>query len=384
MLKDQFRIFLVSSSSSVNGLERFGGSLGSLIEDEFLVEDHDSVATRMAAGIWHGWPIQVSRAYDRRLHALLRQVESSTAAYCTYYSLVRTAPYLQGRRTPALVDFCDCLSLQMRRKSAFASNGMRSVLRLESRLLKRFEDRVSKQADATMITSSVDAGCFSSPPFVVSNAYDVPEAEFAAADNSVSRLPSGKSMVFTGDMSTQYSESSAVWFAEEVLPLVKRSIPEAEFWIVGRSPTQRLTDLASTDTGVFVTGAVPKVSTYLRHAGVAVAPLRFGTGVKNKVLEAFAVGTPVVATPIADEGMGAAEAGALIAASTPCEMADAIVSLLDSPLRRDAQVGRASVFAEAQFSRPAITSKLMTAVKSARERSSFGDSAQSSASAPSL
>jgi glycosyltransferase involved in cell wall biosynthesis len=84
------------------------------------------------------------------------------------------------------------------------------------------------------------------------------------------------------------------WFAREVLPELQRQRAGLRFHIVGRSPSLAVRALAS--SGVVVTGTVPDVRPYLQHAAVVVAPLRLARGVQNKILEAMAMGRPVVAS----------------------------------------------------------------------------------------
>src|SRR5712691_11260778 len=86
------------------------------------------------------------------------------------------------------------------------------------------------------------------------------------------------------------------YFTDEILPLVHKSHPDLKFLVVGRNPSRRVRRLARL-RGVIVTGAVPEVYPYLRGAIAAVAPFRICQGVQNKILEALAVGLPVVATP---------------------------------------------------------------------------------------
>jgi glycosyltransferase involved in cell wall biosynthesis len=92
------------------------------------------------------------------------------------------------------------------------------------------------------------------------------------------------------------------YFAQEVFPLVRREDPEAVFEIVGRGPTKAVMRLNKVD-GVKVIGEVSDVRCHLIRADVSVAPMRIARGVQNKVLEAMALGVPVVATPVAIEGI---------------------------------------------------------------------------------
>jgi glycosyltransferase involved in cell wall biosynthesis len=125
---------------------------------------------------------------------------------------------------------------------------------------------------------------------------------------------------------------AASWFAREVLPSVRQSVPDAAFYIVGSDPLPEVRKLERLP-GVTVTGRVPDIRPYLAHASVAVAPLRIGRGVQNKVLEAMAMAVPVVATPEAIEGLEMN--GEVLVASDAREFTDRIVSLLRSAKRKE-------------------------------------------------
>jgi glycosyltransferase involved in cell wall biosynthesis len=110
--------------------------------------------------------------------------------------------------------------------------------------------------------------------------------------------------VFTGTMDYPPNVDAVVWFATKILPLIRRIVPTAQFYIVGNGPSPEVQRLAQID-GVFVTGRVPDVRPYVAHATAGVAPMRIARGIQNKVLEAMSLGKPVVLTSGALEGIEA-------------------------------------------------------------------------------
>jgi polysaccharide biosynthesis protein PslH len=109
-------------------------------------------------------------------------------------------------------------------------------------------------------------------------------------------------IVFTGQMDYRPNIEAVTDFAHNAMPLIRAEHPEASFAIVGRNPTQAVSDLSMLP-GVQVTGAVDDVRTWLAAADVVVAPLRTARGIQNKVLEAMAMAKPVVVSPAAAEGI---------------------------------------------------------------------------------
>jgi glycosyltransferase involved in cell wall biosynthesis len=109
-------------------------------------------------------------------------------------------------------------------------------------------------------------------------------------------------IAFTGAMDYRPNTDAALYLIEDVLPLVRRSIPDAKLLLVGRDPTPGLVRAGERE-GVTVTGFVDDVRPFLERATVFVAPLRFGAGIQNKVLEAMAMEVPVVASELAADGL---------------------------------------------------------------------------------
>jgi glycosyltransferase involved in cell wall biosynthesis len=108
---------------------------------------------------------------------------------------------------------------------------------------------------------------------------------------------------------------AVVWFATEILPVIRHTVPDAQFYIVGNRPNPQVQRLTASG-GVSVTGWVPDVRPYLAHATAAVAPMRIARGIQNKVLEAMAMGKPVVLTSGAQEGLEVEPGRDLILADT--------------------------------------------------------------------
>jgi sugar transferase (PEP-CTERM/EpsH1 system associated) len=176
-----------------------------------------------------------------------------------------------------------------------------------------FRCLVPEAAAKTMaIANGIDAAYFSPD-----RTYPVP---FSPAD--------GPAMVFTGTMDYWPNVDAAIWFANEILPLIRQRHPTACFYVVGANPAAEVTALKALD-GVVVTGRVDDVRPYIAHADVAVAPVRIARGIQNKVLEAMAMARPVVTTPKALEGIDAVPGRELLLGGDAQSFADAVLSVLD-------------------------------------------------------
>lgn len=158
------------------------------------------------------------------------------------------------------------------------------------------------------------------------------------------RKESVDTLLFAGNFMHPPNVDAAMWLAEEILPRVRLRHPDALLQLVGASPPASVRRLAG--PGVAVTGMVPDVAVFLNAATVVVAPLRLGGGIRVKVIDALVFGKPVVATPLAAEGLNVSDRRELLLAEGHEAFADAISSLLsDAPLRRDLSAN-AQVWAE--------------------------------------
>jgi glycosyltransferase involved in cell wall biosynthesis len=99
------------------------------------------------------------------------------------------------------------------------------------------------------------------------------------------------------------NEDAAMYLIGEIMPIVWRSRPTTTLEIVGRDPRPRLLSAARRYPNVVVTGFVEDMRDHLERASVVAAPLRMGTGIQNKILEAMSMGVPVVTTPIGEAGL---------------------------------------------------------------------------------
>jgi glycosyltransferase involved in cell wall biosynthesis len=166
------------------------------------------------------------------------------------------------------------------------------------------------------------------------------------------------SLVFTGKMDFRPNVDAVLWFCQEVLPLVQRRMPDVRFYIVGQSPHRRVLRLAN-DPAVTITGYVDDVRPYIAGACVYVIPLRMGGGTRLKVLEAMAMGKPIVSTSLGCEGFeGLVPGRELSVADTPKEFARQVIELLGDAFRRENLGHAARRFVEEQYDWRLIVPKL--------------------------
>lgn len=237
-----------------------------------------------------------------------------------------------------LMDFVDFDSAKYATYGAQGGGPMGWINRREGRVLLDFERRTAARADVSSFVSEAEAALFREacglgPDRVVGleNGVALDYFDPAASFPPVER-GEGPLLVFTGQMDYRPNVEAVESFTRQTLPAIRTVHPDARFAIVGRNPAKSVEALAHLP-GVIVTGGVPDVRGWLAAADVVIAPLRIARGIQNKVLEAMAMGRPVVASPQAAEGIDAMDETHFLVAANPAEEAAKIVALLADPAR---------------------------------------------------
>jgi len=236
---------------------------------------------------------------------------------------------LDLRSLVRVVDGTDAVSMAFRRQAEFAGSRMEKLRQLaEARSIRRFEVSTARAVDAYLVCSRADRDVLQSyhPDVKVQCIPNGVDTEYFASNGACAE---GNSIVFTGVMGYPPNADGAHFLCREILPWVRAVIPDIQVQLVGSDPPEDVRSLAG--NGVAVTGMVSDVRPYIQHAVVYVCPLRFGAGVKNKVLAALAMAKPVVATSESCSGLDVIPGEHLLVADTPKEFADHIVALLGNP-----------------------------------------------------
>lgn len=209
-----------------------------------------------------------------------------------------------------IADFVDIDSDKWLQYSQSKSWPLSWVFAREGNKLRQFEIDVARRFDGTTFVSKTEAADFrrlsSMGENKVTHVNNGVDTDYFDPDIALPNpyQGSGPVLVFTGAMDYWPNIDAVGWFVAQVLPKLRQQHPSLLFYIAGARPTDAVLALAS-QPGVVVTGGVPDIRPYIRHASLAVAPLRIARGVQNKVLEAMALGKQVIASPQAAEGIEA-------------------------------------------------------------------------------
>jgi sugar transferase (PEP-CTERM/EpsH1 system associated) len=246
---------------------------------------------------------------------------------------------------PAIVDLVDVDSQKWFDYAAAAPKSLggtlkRRLFEVEGRRVRHLERELAAKANAITVVSESEADllrsvCPDSPVYAVGNGVDLDY--FAPDRNGVSNAAqqdsSDPEIVFVGVLDYRPNVDGVCWFSKEVWPIIRDRFPTARFTLVGRRPASAVLDLVQ-QPGVRVAADVPDVRPFLSSADVVVVPLAIARGVQNKVLEAAAMGKPIVASPQALEGLELVGGDEVLSASTPAEWVESVGSLLGHPQHR--------------------------------------------------
>lgn len=266
---------------------------------------------RSLAGLLTGAPLTRGYFYDQGLRRKIERIVSRHRPSRYFLFCSSMTPYLEGL-PPArtVVDMVDVDSEKWRHYGEAASGLARLVYRREAKTLLALERCAAASAASVLFVSRAEADLFRRlAPEVgdrISHINNGVDTDYFDPGLPFANPFSGeRAVVFVGAMNYRPNIDAVVWFASEVMPILRGSANRLSFWIVGGHPTPTVRSLSTVD--VRVTGRVEDVRPYLAHAAAVVAPLRIARGIQNKVLEGMAMAAPVILTPQAREGIEACD-----------------------------------------------------------------------------
>ena len=225
----------------------------------------------------------------------------------------------------------------------------KNYLRVQWKKMLKFEQQMCRAFDSVVAVSAEDRDQIK-VEYGAQNVFDVPtgvDTEFFKPSNNERIDP--HNVVFTGSMDWLPNEDGIRYFTEEILPLVRKSIPEASLTVVGRNPYPSLLELSKLDSRITVTGRVEDVRPYMERAAAYIVPLRVGGGTRLKIYEAMAMEKPIVSTTIGAEGLPVNDGDELRIADTPEAFAAAVSDLLRDSGEAKSMGQRAASVVRAKF-----------------------------------
>ena len=293
-----------------------------------------------------GTPASVAYCRSDEARNAVRELAERDGFDLIHTEFVRAAQFTEDIDGPPRVfDAVDSLALAYRRSisAAHVPPKQRLLALAEWAKMRGFEPRMLQRFDRVLVSSPADRDALQrdgkSDIAVVPNGVDTDYFAFHDGPRE------DDTIVFLGKMSYYVNVAAVQWFYRRVFPLIRKRRPNARFKIVGREPVRKIMALAE-DPAVEVTGTVEDVRPYLAYAAVAVCPMVTGSGIQNKMLEAMAMGAPVVSTSIACQALAVERGLDALVADTPQEFADCVLRLMDDRQSRAELAHRARRYVE--------------------------------------
>ena len=295
-------------------------------------------ALNCLTAIWDTKPVQVLYFQSAEMKRKLEQVLADDSFDAIHVQHLRMSPYLASDyKVPRILDMPDAFSLYWKRRTKAQTNP----------LLKLFgtieQNRVYK-AEKIMNNYNLSLAC---------SQEDIDYLKEQHRIDNIKLLPNGvdletftpqlhdyshnHTLLFTGNMDYAPNVDAVVFFANEIFPLIRKKFPTVQFVIAGQRPVKKV--LALQSDSIKVTGFIKDLATVYNSASVVVAPLRFGAGTQNKVLEGMAMGIPVVCSNVGFKGLGIISGEGAVMQTGPVAFADSVKELLASAGLRE-QIGK--------------------------------------------
>jgi polysaccharide biosynthesis protein PslH len=311
-----------------------------------LSDGTGAVLSRLSKGLLRRRPLVQSFYYDAHAANHVRDLTSRIAFDVIHVEFPFLTPYLKAvdarGRSKRILSMHNIESLRFERELQLCQWGKRRLVLLGDHLFfHAWEKKTLWEFDGIITVSDLERAWVQrhAPRATVQI---VPNGVDTAYFSPASPVPSDRNryLVFTGAMDYPPNVDAAVWFCNEILPLLQRKIPALDFKIVGRNPAPQVLELGKRG-GVHVTGTVPDIRSYVAGALALVVPLRSGGGTRLKILEAMAMERPVISTSIGAEGLEITPGADILIADNREQFVNHVRLLLDSP-EISIRLGRAS------------------------------------------
>jgi len=307
----------------------------------------------MTLSFFKGLPIQTgyffNRSADRKVKALIDEYKPDHI-YC---QLVRTAEYIKNSPIKKTIDYQDVFSYGMKRRYENAGIFMKPFIKMEYERLVKYENYLFDVFDSKTIISKPDRDLIEHPnkeeihiiPNGVDHDYFSPMEREKKYD-----------LVFAGNMAYPPNVDAALFLVKEIMPNVWRNNPDVNVLLAGVSPDKKVVALKSEK--VSVSGWMDDIRDAYSSAYIFIAPMRIGTGLQNKLLEAMSMRIPSITTKLANDALMATDGEEVLIGNTASELAEKIQILLSTEKVYNKIANEGFAFVNKKYSWEESTAKL--------------------------
>ena len=284
-----------------------------------------SQALNIAKSFLNGKPLQVGYFYNSKIYSEIQQNLQETKPDVVFCQLIRTAEYGKNAKSFKILDYQDALSMGLKRRINKAGFFLKQILKIEYKRLIKYENLIFNSFDKHLIITEVDRNLIPHPDreniIVVPNGVDL---KHFIPRNSKKTYD----IIFAGNMNYPPNVDAALFLTNDIMPLVWKTLPDAKLILAGANPATEIKNLEGPN--VHITGWVDDISEAYASAKVFVAPMRIGTGLQNKLLEAMAMKIPAVTTSLANEALKATNNESILVGDSFKTIAEHLINLLNN------------------------------------------------------
>lgn len=356
-LKDRHELYLLTFTQTEED-KTYKAELEKVFKEVHLVHlPKWKSALNCLAAAWDSKPLQVLYFQSAEMRRALNDLLQKYSFDAVHVQHLRMSPYMVDRKNiPSILDLPDAFSLYWERRKAvkrglltqiFENIEQKRVLSYESILKDYRLSLVCSQEDLEYLQQKHSADNLRLLP----NGVDLDT--FKAGDHDYGH---SHTLLFTGNMDYAPNVDAVAYFVKDIFPKIHEKFPDTRFIIAGQRPVKKVMELASDK--VIITGFVKDLAAVYNSASIVVAPLRFGAGTQNKVLEAMAMGVPVVCSNIGFKGLGIASSEGAIMQTDPRAFAESVNELLASQQLREETGSKGLAVIRQRFGWDAIAKQL--------------------------
>ncbi|MEI6060576.1 MAG: glycosyltransferase [Bacteroidota bacterium] len=344
---------------------------------EFCSEIH-ILPLRRAGMVWNvvkaffnGKPIQVGYFYRCSVRKKVNKIIEKCSPDHIFCQLTRVSEYVKDSRIPKTLDYQDVFSMGAKRRAENSSFLMKMIFMMEYRRLRHYEHYIFGKFDHKTIISEPDRDLL---PHTSRNEVVVIPNGVDHEYFSPVKGPKTHDIVFTGNMGYPPNIDAARFMAEEIFPLVLRQIPGAKLLLAGATPHARI--LALQSENITVTGWLEDIRSSYATSRIFIAPMRIGTGLQNKLLEAMPMELPCITSVLANQALGAKENEEILIGTTTREYADHIIHLLQNETYARTLAAKGHTFVRKIFSWENSTAQLERLFTAGKKKESISANQQ--------
>ena len=282
-----------------------------------------SILFNIIKSFFKGLPLQCGYFYNKKAHKKIKSLIEKHKPDMLFGQLLRVAEYIRYEKTPKTIDYQDVFSMGMKRRKEIAPFYMKPFFNMEYKRLKRYEHNIFNDFDVKTIISAQDRNFIDHERkdeiLIVPNGVD---HEYYTPQDCEKKYD----IVFTGNMAYAPNVNAVEYLANHILPLVWKKLPETKLYIAGATPDPRVKKVASDK--IIISGWIDDMRDAYAQSRIFIAPMRIGTGLQNKLLEAMSMRLPCITTTLANNPLGAEIDKEILVGNNEHELANHIITLL--------------------------------------------------------